>query len=344
MALSITGQLANPVYGGMLSQGIAGGMQGISDAYAKRRENNAFDSISTMLTQADPDDPNVQQSVLAVARQTGVDPLKAQELIYQAQSRAATKRAEGRAIEGLDMARKRMDMAVEQQDWSRVNQAFRVFQQQEEMKNQKAQQEAIGQFMKNPDSIDAYLAGVPDANKAAAMEAVNGVRQYQMNREKHIESIKSNQPLSSETLEYYTEMGDATAEAVKKYKKDLKDGAVSPRKAAADLMSIAQKQLERQLYVSQAKKSTATERDVNLAKSLVDTVVSTPGDTWVPLMDKYSEDEKESAKLQVSYQVAQAFKETGVLPGKAEIQSLYEKILGEQPEAQTDGEWTIKRK
>lgn len=190
----LTGQLANPSYGGMLSRGIQGSMQGISDAYAQKRQRQGMESMNAILSNADPLDPNTVQSVQDVARQMHLDPNKAQAMIQNAQGQKRQQEQAVRAQEAAKLQQERMTMA---RDVHQYNQGLR--------KTAEAEKAAIkaGITMYNtaPEKVETILQNTPPEHRAAVQEAVSQSIAFKEQLRKVKEETVKREPFKTATLD-----------------------------------------------------------------------------------------------------------------------------------------------
>jgi len=190
----LTGRMANPTYGGMLSQNIHGGMQGISDAIAQRKQRDAFDSITSMLSGADPTDPRVVESAQAVGRQMQQDPLVVQQLINQQQAQQRQQEQAQRAQEQAVRAQANHQMIKATHEY---NQQMRA--------NKTADDNAIKGIMsvysKDPEAARAALDKLPPERQEAAATALAKRIQYDAQLAAWDDTVKSRKPLTDAQLE-----------------------------------------------------------------------------------------------------------------------------------------------
>ena len=73
--------LMNPSYAGRLGDSIVGGVADIQAGVEKKKNRHAKESMTQMMLNGDMNDPNMQNSMTAVASQMGQDPSMATDMI-----------------------------------------------------------------------------------------------------------------------------------------------------------------------------------------------------------------------------------------------------------------------
>lgn len=268
----LTSQLANPAYSGMLSQGVAQGMQGISNAIAENRQKRAWDSMSTMLTGADPSDPNVIQSVQAVGRQMNQDPLAVRELIMKAQDQQMQKESAARA--------------KEQHQWGAATAKWQEHLRTEALRKDNAIKAGMAVYAKTGDEEKALQSVPPEYQDQVRQRFANKLR-YDLAKEKHEEYLKAGEPVDEELLKYYESLSPEAEQAVQTYRKQLETG-VAPRTAAASLKRFVDEQQRRTLYPTkktETKPKAVNASDIKAAEAYITTLgIETVTPSWMPAL------------------------------------------------------------
>lgn len=270
----LAGQLANPSYSGMLGQNIQGGMQGIADSFGAKRERQAQDSMITMLTNFDPNDPKVIDSVMAVGRQTGQDPKSVLALVQNAQAQAREKAQETRAVAGegravrgdaireiqLKMAQEdqarqaeSMQMAREDQKIQMANHAMTVsnFKWNQSLQQKAVQQSnAVNAVMKiydtDPAKAEEAVQNVPGEFQTEVLSAIQGRKKHDSDMATYREEAQLRDGLSPDTLKAIASEGKAGELIVKAYEGTKGEGKSA---AAAQALSAYNKIVENKGYV-----------------------------------------------------------------------------------------------
>ena len=194
----LTGQMANPSYGGMLTQGIGQGMQGISDAYAMKRQRHAGESINAILG-TNPNDPNAIRSAQAVGHQTGQDPRAVQGMIDKAKNQRAIQirqeREEVNAV--LRQEKAERDKAIFKERMASANYD----------KEQKTSEAATGQavdlglkrYNASPDKLQNILDAAGE-DRPAVEQAILDQEKRKEDLEEIAKGRRANRPYSKEEL------------------------------------------------------------------------------------------------------------------------------------------------
>lgn len=208
----LIGNLANPGFGGMLSQGLSSGMQGIGEAYAQKRQRHAMESMTSMLTQADPTDPNVVRSVLDVANQMNVDPQVALGMVNQQQGMHMQKQQAQRQQEAAVRA-------AEQHEWSKLEQDYRTRMRAEEQVQKKYTESVLKQIGGDYSKTEKAIESVPEKYRELARDSVQRQMQFETNRESLAESRRKREPIPEEVLEAMAKT-PGMENAIEVYRKD----------------------------------------------------------------------------------------------------------------------------
>ena len=264
----LTSQLANPAYGGMLSQGVASGMQGISNAIAERKQRQALDSMTTMLTNADPSDPNVIQSVQAVGRQMDQNPLLVRDMILKAQDQKMQTEAAARA--------------KEQHQWSSATAKWNEHLRTEALREDNAIKAGLAVYAKTGDEEKALQSVPPEYQDEVRSRFANKLR-YEQAREEHKEYLQEGKPVSEELLKYYETLSPEAEQAVATYREQVKNG-VAPRTAASALSKFIDSQQTSQLYKRTSKTPAVkipTPSDIKAAGQMIQTMEALQKPGWL---------------------------------------------------------------
>lgn len=208
----LTGQMANPTYGGMLNRTVQGGYQQVYDQMALKKARRAQESALAMLQNADPTDPRVQQSVMDVYRQMNQNPTEAQALIDNAVGKKYQSEEQARAVE-------RQALLKERQVWGRLNHEYQQTKIAEDKAIRGHKGQALRTYMETGD-VDAALVGVPDDYKDEVQQAVTRKVSTDYTLDIMQQARKNNAPVKDEVLEKITELYPELKKSVEIYKTD----------------------------------------------------------------------------------------------------------------------------
>jgi hypothetical protein len=224
----LTGQMANPSYGGMLGQNIQGGMQGISDSFAAKKQRQGMDSITQILAQ-DVSNPQVRDSALSVARQMNIpapqvqgmiDKARNQQALQQGQVRQdeAAKRAEASAVLQQEQAGRAQEQAVRAQENHVAQQSLNKYNEEQRAlaeKQKKITQVAVAAYDKDPETYKKLLEQIPAEFRGEVEQAISRKITLDEQVEAAKEERKKREPMSKERLDQmktHPEMEDAIAQ------------------------------------------------------------------------------------------------------------------------------------
>lgn len=218
---NLTGRLANPAYQGMLSQGIYGGMQGISDAMAARKERHALESQMAILQNSDITDSRVQESIMAVGRQMGQNPLIGKQLIDRQLQEKRQQEAAVRAEEAAERQKEAMQM-------QRTMQQYRIDELEYEKAARSARAKAVNAYKNSPENLDKVLATIPAEHLEYAKEGITNARQYDAAKMTLEDKIKERTPYTEDDLAPLREMQEMEL-ALKRYEQEKNEPGAKAR-------------------------------------------------------------------------------------------------------------------
>lgn len=242
---SLLAGLSQPNLGGMLSQSISGGMQQISNAYKEKRQKEAYNSMFTILNNFDPEDKQVQQSVMDVANQTGVSPVVAQEMINASESKKLKKVMEERQAEKMQMQREEAKRAQESHAVSQANAKYQQGLQKKQKEEEAYTRAAVASYDKNPEAFEAFIKTVPAEYQENAFDTIEKRRTFQAQSREYQEEVRANRGFTEESLKRISEGGDEGKAAVKAYRESA---SVSSAVASKNLLNFLSKQAEATLW------------------------------------------------------------------------------------------------
>lgn len=296
----LTGRMANPTYGGMLGRNIQGGMQGISDAISQRKQRDAYDSMTSMLTAGDANDPRVVESVQAVARQMNVDPLQAQKLIDNAQAQKLRQEQAERAKSTHQMMK-----ATHQ-----YNQTVRA----QKTADDNAIKAVMAVYSKDPEAARAALDKLPPERQEAAAQALAKRIQYDAQLKSWEDAQTSREPFSQTQLDSMAKLPGMET-AIETYETMKKEPG-----AKANLMRQYSSAFQASLYASPKDDIKAWE--LKAANELV------AGADWGIIGTGYNIPNRHYG--QVAHAVAVYTKNTGKAPTPDQVREIAQTVMAEE--------------
>ena len=253
---SLISGMMRPAYSDRLADGISQGMQGVSDVYTQQRVNRAADGMLSVLSTSDPTDPDVTNSVRAIARQMNIPPSVADEMI---QNKVIEK---NKAEE--------QERVKEKHLWARAAHNY------ENRLRTLADQEAkltsavAALAPKDPDRAKQLIEAADPLQQEAMREAFKGSLQLEEEIQSYRDKIKINKGFSEEDLNNIASRGEALAAAVAGYR-STKDQA--PQKAAESLIRVIAEDAKSKNYKTRettSKPLQPREGEIEAAEKLID--------------------------------------------------------------------------
>lgn len=328
--------MMNPTYAGRLGNAVEGGFNAIQQGYAQKRQRHAQESMTQIMNNGDLSDPNVVNSMAAVAQQMGQDPSMATDMVEQ--GRAAKRLQEDQTM---------------QKETFRQNKAkydFTMRQAEEKEAAKKAAQVATARISKNPEKMEEIISSLPQEHQASARAAVVEKMEFDMSVAEYHEKAKGKTPFSQDTLEAMAAtdgMEDALA-VYNKMRKEFPQGA----KRLLLKQYEAVRQNEMMMGRTQAQRNRPlTTTELKTATEYVKSVEMTPDRGWWENTKSWYKqatgDEVDPEVFQAAVAKRLAFKsrDESYDPTPEAVQAIYKEIVeemgDEKPAEQAEGPVTL---
>lgn len=240
-----------PAYSNNLAGAVAGGFKGIQDAFQARDERHGMESMLAIANNADASDPNVANSISAVASQMGLDPRLAQGVIKDdlaEQRRAAQEQRQvdsaQREVDRLEMAKEQASRQQETREEQKAVFEYTMKSKQKQDEETKAAQLAVAEVTAKPEDEERIISSLPPEHQGAARQAIADKQQMVAQKEEYKQYVKDGEPFKDSVL---TEMEKTPGmeHAISAYNKQVGD---NPRRANAILLKQWEKAKDTELF------------------------------------------------------------------------------------------------
>ncbi len=319
--------MMNPSYAGRLSDSITGGVADIQAGYEQRKTRQAKESMTQIMLNGDLSDPNVKNSMTAVAAQMGQDPSMATDMIEQGQKAQ-------RAEEDQRLQKETFKMNKAKHDYVMASNK-------EADSLKKATEQATARISKQPEKMEEIIAGLPPEQQSSVRAAVIEKMQFDTTVMEYSEKAKGKVPFSPDIVSAMAET-EGMEEPLRVYEKMKTQ---YPQGAKKLLLSQYEKVRNNNMMMGRTtsqRNKPLSSTEVKQADTYVDQVWSREKSNWGHIKDIFTpgaSPDPEVLKAAVSKRLAYLKRDPNFDPTPEAVDNLFIEVAREHmPEVLAEGE------